>query len=405
MKPFLLLTATMLACALPHAHPSESRPLWPEGKIPHAKPDAGEEEIPRVDIYPTAGSKKHNGAAVVVCPGGGYGSLAKDHEGHQIAQWYNERGVTAFVLTYRLGSQGYHFPVQLADVQRALRLARAGAEEFKIDPGRVGVMGFSAGGHLASMAATKFGDEAYPATDDTDKLSARPDFAALCYPVISLEKDITHGGSRKNLLGPDRADDDIWAERLSSDRNVAEDTPPVFLFHTAEDTAVPVENSLRFFSAMRKHGVPGEMHLFQKGVHGVGLFQGDPVLRHWSELLDLWLRNNGWYSGPRERTAISGEVSLDGKPVDWGSLTFHPQDGKAPITTVRVRKGKFSAKKEDGPVLGKSRIVFEGSIWETTGKEKDKRVRLEKLVPKAMQPLSLDVEPDHPRLQFEYSSK
>jgi len=353
------------------AQPQESGKLWPEGR---------ESDVPELHRY-LPGPGEGNGAAVVICPGGGYGGLAVDHEGHQVANWFLERGVAAFVLHYRLGSQGHHHPAQLADVQRGLRTVRGQAGDCGIDPSRIGVMGFSAGGHLASMAATLFDETVYEAEDEIDGLSARPDFAILCYPVISMDSQVAHRGSRRNLLGPGRADDDEAAARVSSEKNVSENTPPTFLFHTVEDAAVPVENSLSFFAAMRRYGVPGELHAFEKGPHGVGLFRGDPVLRHWSELLDHWLRNSGFYAGEWGRAALSGTVDLDGSPVSWGSLTFYPDDEALPVTTIRVRRGQFAADENGGPVAAPSRIVFEGSIWEGSRDAEDGLVHLESLRP------------------------
>ncbi|MDF1816619.1 MAG: alpha/beta hydrolase [Verrucomicrobiales bacterium] len=344
-------------------------PLWAEGSAPYLKDGDGG---PTLNLYPAADG---NGAAVVVCPGGGYGGLAKDHEGHQIARWYNDRGVSAYVLHYRLGSQGYHFPTQLADVQRAMRMVRGNAKEWKVDPERIGVMGFSAGGHLASMAATKFDEKAYDPVDEIDKLSARPDFAVLCYAVISMDSVSTHSGSRRNLLGPDKKDDPAAATHVSSDKNITANTPPTFLFHTDEDGAVPSENSILFYLGLRKHKIPAEMHIYQKGPHGVGLFEGDPILGTWSGHLEDWLRSNGFFAAKEfEQAAVSGTLNLDGKPVSWGTVTFYPQDRTLPVVTTRVRRGKFSAKKESGPVIAKSSVELTGSIWEETGNAADKVV-------------------------------
>jgi len=221
-----------LAFLVGSLHSQESAPLWPEGKTPHALPIDRETGSPSLKLYPTRGAEGHTGAAVVICPGGGYGGLATDHEGHQIAEWFRGQGVSAFVLHYRLGSQGHHYPTQLADVQRAMRWVRAHAVDYELDPARLAVMGFSAGGHLASMAATLYEEKAYEATDAIDAVSARPDFAILCYPVISFDPAVTHGGSRKNLLGAERNDDEALAEKLSSENNVTENTPPTFLFQT-----------------------------------------------------------------------------------------------------------------------------------------------------------------------------
>lgn len=382
-----------------------AEPIWPAGKTPYLKENAPDAENPTLHLYPTKGTETHTKAAVVICPGGGYGGLARDHEGHQPAQWFNEQGVSAFVLHYRLGSQGYHYPTQLADVQRAIRWVRAHAEKFDLDPERIAVMGFSAGGHLASMAATLYDEKVYESSDDIDKVSARPNFAVLCYPVISMEQGVTHGGSRKNLLGPERANDPKWIEKLSSEKNVTAETPPTFLFQTNEDTAVPAENAVGFYLALRKHGVPTEMHIYEKGPHGVGLYRGDPVLGTWSGHLRDWLRTHFFYSGKRERASVKGSATLDGEPVSWGVLTFHPGGNEIPPTSVRIRRGKFSVPAKDGPVLGDSTLTLEGSIWEKTGSEKDRAVSLKTLSPDAEAPIKVAVGENNEPLALEFRSR
>lgn len=268
----------------------EWRPLWPAG-APQSKGDQ-DQDVPAMAFYP-ASAEKATGCGVIVCPGGGYGGLAMDHEGRQIVEWLNERGITAWILRYRLGSHGYHHPVQKSDVLRAVRVARSQAEEHGVDPQHIGVWGFSAGGHLVSTAATHFepGDQA--ATDPIDKLSSRPDFAILCYPVISMDAKFTHKGSRRNLFGPDRFDDQELVDLLSNERRVSKDTPPCFIFHTVDDQAVPVENALLFFSALRANGVnSSELHIYQKGAHGVGLAHAEPILKSWPDRLHDWLKLN-----------------------------------------------------------------------------------------------------------------
>lgn len=367
---FRQVLITMICVAATSIPAAEVIKLWDEGKTPYLK-EGGEEDAPVLNLYP---APEPNGAAVVVCPGGGYGGLAKDHEGHQIAKWYNERGVSAYVLHYRLGSQGYHFPTQLADVQRGIRQVRANAKEWKVDPERIGVMGFSAGGHLASMAATKFNEKAYDPVDEIDEVSARPDFAVLCYAVISMNSAVTHSGSRKNLLGAEKAADEAAANHVSSENNITAETPPTFLFHTDEDRAVPPENSIKFYLGLKKHKIPAELHIYQKGPHGVGLFKGDPILGTWSDRLEDWLRSNGFFVGKFESAAVAGTVNLDGQPVSWGTATFQPEDGNLPVVTARIRNGRFSAKKEEGPVVGKSTVTFTGSIWEATEDDSDEVV-------------------------------
>ncbi len=384
--------ALLLSAAAPAGAAVESQPLWPEGQTPYAR--EGDAETGRPKLFPyIVPEDKANGCAVVVTPGGGYGGLAADHEGHQIAQWWNERGVSAFVLHYRLGSHGHHFPTQLADVQRAIRTVRANADRWHVDPARIGVMGFSAGGHLASMAATKFADVAYAPADAIDGASAHPDFADLCYPVISMENGVTHGGSRRNLLGPEKADDEAAAKAVSSELNVTTDTPPTFIFQTDADTAVPAENAVRFYLALRRHGVPAEMHIYQRGQHGVGLFLGDPVTGTWSALLDTWMQSNGRYAAVVERVPISGEVTLDGKPVSWGRLTFHPTDPAQPVTTTWVRRGKFGLAAGDGPPVGEATLSFTASIWEATDGTDGRVVQTDRLAPGDPQPVTLQVTP------------
>lgn len=396
---FGILTASELLLA------EERIAIWPEGKTPYALPVDVSTGSPSLGLYTTRGKVGHTGAAVVICPGGGYGGLAKDHEGHQPAQWFNEQGVSAFVLHYRLGPQGHHYPTQLADVQRAIRWVRSHSDEYGIDPKRIAVMGFSAGGHLASMAATLFDEKAYIDSDTVDAVSSRPDFAILCYPVISFDSTITHAGSRRNLLGADRANSEEWAKKLSSELNVSDKTPRTFIFQTDADTGVPAENATRFYLALRSKKIPAEYHSFQNGPHGVGLYRGDPTLGVWSDLLRNWLKANGFYSGMVMRSNVSGEVTLDGKPVSWGAICFEPENPNYPVTTVRVRNGKFAAKGEEGPVVGRCRIKFEGSIWETTNSADDRVVRLESLSPKDGSKVTLEVTNNMSALQFDYHSR
>ncbi len=380
-----------------------SIPLWPEGKTPYSKPQDAESGRPMIFVY-AAEKESANGAAVVVCPGGGYGGLALDHEGHQIGQFYQEMGVTAVVLHYRLGSKGHHFPTQLADVQRAVRWTRSSANEYGIDPDRIGVMGFSAGGHLASMAATKFDEKAYEASDEIDEASARPDFAVLCYPVIAMSTKFAHGGSRSNLLGKkDLPLDSEEVKHVSSELNVTAKTPPTFIFHTDDDTVVPAENPVSFYLALRKNKIPAELHIYKPGPHGVGLFAGDPVLGTWSGHLKAWLRDSGFLAPAPTRVTISGKATLDGEPISWGSVTFHPDDPNLPLTTLRMRNGNFR-----GDVVATTgKLTFAGSIWEKTRDPKDRVITLDSLSPNSTEPVLFDVkaEGENAPLKFELKSR
>jgi acetyl esterase/lipase len=264
-----------------------SFPLWPE-----AAPGAlGTEnkDIPTLTPYPAAPGTT-TGAAIVVLPGGGYGMLA-GHEGHDYALWLNELGISAFVLKYRLGSGGYRHPVMLHDAARALRTVRAKAAEWKIDPKRIGIMGSSAGGHLASTLLTHFDAGNAEAADAIEKQSSRPDLGILCYPVISMTSELTHGGSRNALLGGNP--DPELVKLLSNELQVTKDTPPTFLWHTADDAAVKVENSLHFALALQKHQVPFALHVYPHGRHGLGLGAplDKPKNRHpWVQQCALWLK-------------------------------------------------------------------------------------------------------------------
>jgi acetyl esterase/lipase len=262
-------------------------PLWPEGPPGVARDAPGLR--PTLTLYQPP-PEKASGAIVVVCPGGGYGGHA-DHEGRPIAEWLNGLGVSAVVLKYRLAPLSHH-PAMLEDAARAIRTVRANAEGWKVDPKRVGVLGFSAGGHLASTIATHFDDGDPAAKDPVDRLSSRPDRAILIYPVISLVTPYTHQGSKRNLLGQDPPA--ALAESLSNELQVTPATPPTFLAHTDQDSAVPPENSLLFALALRKAKVPVELHLFEKGQHGLGLGRPGFAFSEWPQLCARWLDGQGF---------------------------------------------------------------------------------------------------------------
>ena len=261
--------------------------LWPQG-APGAKGMADGDK-PSLTIY-AAAKDKANGAAVVICPGGGYGHLAMGHEGHEVARWLNAHGISAFILMYRhrRSGAGYGHPAPMNDAQRAIRTVRSRAAQWGVDPKRIGILGFSAGGHLASTAATRFDKGKSDATDPIDRVSCRPDFAVLVYPVISLVEPFTHRGSRNNLLGTNP--NPKLVESLSNERQVTAQTPPTFLVHTYGDRGVPAENSVYFYLACRKAKVPVEMHLYEQGPHGFGLGRKPLPAASWPERCIDWMK-------------------------------------------------------------------------------------------------------------------
>ena len=292
MHRFAFACLLLSSCVICTAADPEKLLLWPDGA-----PGSGGNEArdkPDLTIYHAAGTSRR--AAVVVLPGGGYGGLASSYEGHDVAQWLQKNGITGAVCMYRHrgggnGGAGYKHPHPMLDAQRALRTLRAGAKKWNLDPGRIGILGFSAGGHLASTAATHFDSGDSDSNDPIDRVSCRPDFAVLCYAVIGMGRSWGHKGSMRNLLGdkPPKA----LVESLSNETQVTKDTPPTFLFHTYDDTVVPPENAVQFYLACLHNGVPSELHVFKKGRHGVGLAEDIPGAKHWPKLCLEWLRVQG----------------------------------------------------------------------------------------------------------------
>lgn len=290
----ILLTSLMFTSILGRASAAapEVMRLWPSDA-----PQAGGNEaadVPTLRLYRV--ESKDRTAGVVIFPGGGYGNLAMDHEGEQIAQWFNRMGVTAAICVYRHrgggnGGKGYGHPVPMLDAQRAIRTMRANASMWNIDPERIGIIGFSAGGHLASTVSTRHDQGDAKSEDMIEQASSRPSFAILAYPVIAFDKQFTHRGSQKNLLG-ENADPSLVAS-LSNETAVNAETPPTFLFHTSEDKAVPPQNSVVYYEALQRAGVSAEMHIFETGRHGVGLASGMPGTGTWPELCKAWLRIRG----------------------------------------------------------------------------------------------------------------
>jgi len=284
----LLLGAFFPAVSRSHA---AALPLWPDA-APGAMGTADADRPDLTAYLPAAGTA--NGASMLILPGGGYGKLSV-HEGAGYAAWLNRLGVTCYVLKYRLGSNGYRHPVMLQDAARALRTVRAFARRHGLDPARIGIIGSSAGGHLAATLLTHFDAGQTDATDPIERESSRPDLGILCYPVISLG-EFTHAGSRKNLLGENPSAELLHL--LSNETQVTAATPPCFLWHTVEDKAVPVENSLLFASALRRAGVPFALHVYEKGGHGLGLPEHGKNAPPWDADCAFWLREQGFLTAP-----------------------------------------------------------------------------------------------------------
>lgn len=279
--------------AAPTAAPIVARalptfPLWASG-APGALGGDSTDRPAMTPYLPPPG--RATGAAVVIFPGGGYQHLSMEKEGSDIANWLASHGVTAFVVRYRLGPR-YRHPAMLNDAQRAIRTVRARAAEWGVDPARIGILGSSAGGHLASTAGTHFDAGAPTAADPIERAGSRPDLMVLLYPVITMRDSITHRGSRRNLIG-EPADPALVA-LLSNETRVTRETPRTFIVTSTDDRTVPVENSLLFFAALRRAAVPAELHAFETGPHGFGLAPRDPVISVWPRLCEAWLRRNGW---------------------------------------------------------------------------------------------------------------
>jgi acetyl esterase/lipase len=293
MKPLLLVCTLIIAAMNSYSETNQIIPLWPEG-APGALGN-NSNDIPTLTCYLPA-TNIATGAAMVILPGGGYAHLA-DHEGRDFALWLADHGIAGFVLKYRLGSSGYHHPAMIQDASRALRLVRSKSAEWNLDARHIGIMGSSAGGHLASTLLTHFDSGNATSADAIERQSSRPDLGILCYPVITMEEK-THGGSKKNLLGENPSP--ALIEELSNEKHVTHETPPCFLFHTAEDKTVDVKNSLDFADALHRAGVLFDLHIYQHGGHGMGLGgprggHPDPSLMHpWTVDCLFWLKQLGF---------------------------------------------------------------------------------------------------------------
>lgn len=275
MNTTVLLIASCVCCVAIAASATPDAPVIALGE--------SADDAPRLHLFPLTDGDIPT-PAVLVCPGGGYAHLAMDYEGTEVAEWLNANGVGAFVLEYRVAP--HRHPAPLEDVERALRLIRERAGEWNVDPARVGVLGFSAGGHLAASASTLLKND-----EKTQGVSARPDFSILIYPVIAFLPPFGHTGSGENLLGANATPELIAS--FSLHERVDQDTPPAFLVHSSGDSVVPSENSIAYYLALKQAGVPAEMHIFEQGEHGYGMGKGDPVLSTWTGLCIQWLEKRG----------------------------------------------------------------------------------------------------------------
>jgi acetyl esterase/lipase len=297
MKKILLALLMTAVADLTSAAPPVVIPLWPEG-VPGGRALGSEKDEglgrisnvsePTLTVYGPAVDRP-NGTAVIIAPGGGYVHLSVEREGVQYANWLSTLGVTSFVLKYRMQEFGHPAPLQ--DVLRAVRIVRSRAAEFKINPARIGVMGSSAGGHLAASAGTLFDHPAGRTGSPLDATSARPDFLILMYPVITMDDPYAHAGSRKALLGANPSPELL--QLASMEKQVTASTPPTLLIHTQEDRTVPVENSILFYEALTKAKVPAEMYLFEHGSHGMGMNPNFGTASDWPARAAEWLRNRG----------------------------------------------------------------------------------------------------------------
>ncbi len=308
--------------------------LWPAG-APGAKGTAAVDK-PTITPFPSA---KPNGAAVVVFPGGGYSGLATEYEGNQPAKWLAGLGVSAFVVKYRLGSPGYRHPIEMWDGQRAIRWVRAHARQYGIDPKRVGVLGFSAGGHLAATVSTHYDSGNAAAADSIDRQGCRPDWSLLGYPVITMDASFTHAGSRSMLLGDSPSQ--VLVDSLSNEKQVNAATPPAFLFHAKDDGVVQVKNPIAYYDSLIKRKVPAEIRLYEKGGHGFGLADGvggapkDTILATWPGLAAAWMNKQGFFKpllteirhpwSPAPSARVGDEARgfgfrVEGDGDDWGFI-------------------------------------------------------------------------------------
>lgn len=327
----LMMIGILALLPIPGFAQTQPQPLWPNG-APGAKGAAAADTPTLQAFLPAAGMG--NGSAVVICPGGGYSGLASNHEGTAVAEWMRGLGMAAFVLKYRVGP-AYRHPIEMGDAQRALRWVRANAGRFGVDTARVGILGFSAGGHLASTAATRFDAGDASAADTVDRHPCRPAFQMLIYPVITMDAAFTHGGSRSNLLGPNPSQSLV--DSLSNEKMVTPRTPPCFLAHTRDDNVVPFKNAQVYNDSLTKKGVPVEFRIYPTGPHGFGMADGKntapniPALATWTGYAKEWLQARGYFT-PSAGIASRTEARRRGIPAGYlisrlDKLGFRP-DGR-----------------------------------------------------------------------------
>jgi acetyl esterase/lipase len=315
----------ILLLSVPSARAQNAEiPLWPNG-APRATGTAPT-DIPSITPYPAANP---SGAAVIVFPGGGYSELSTSYEGTAPAQWLAGKGISAFVVKYRLGSDNYHHPIEMWDAQRAVRWVRANAAKYRIDTARVGVLGFSAGGHLAATVSTHYDGGNPGAADTVDRHPCRPAFSILAYPVITMDSSFTHGGSRYFLLGnnPGQA----LVDSLSNEKQVNGETPPAFLFHAQDDGVVPIRNSQSYYDSCLKKGVTASFMKFDHGGHGFGMADYDPVLHAWCDSSLKWLDQLGFFKPRTTALAAPGHRSA-AHPARGGDARLGPaRRGRDPL--------------------------------------------------------------------------
>jgi acetyl esterase/lipase len=295
MKQWIIAVLSLTTMNFCSGQDSSRIYLW-QDHVPLAR-GQGPDDRPYIMVY-TPRIDLMNGVSVLICPGGGYTFLAMDHEGRWVATWLNSLGITAFVLHYRINNgegTGYHYPAELLDVQRAMRVIRSRAPGWGLDPGKMGVMGFSAGGHLASTLGTHFDLGGPAATDSIDRASCRPDFMILIYPVITFKPPYAHVGSARAFLGPNPSQSLV--DSFSNETMVTSTTPPCFLLHANDDDVVPVENSINFYLALHHAGVPAVLHIIDHGRHGFGFMPGKPLTVEWTDMLKEWLIDRKLLSG------------------------------------------------------------------------------------------------------------